>query len=102
MVNHEPIKPLFKLRQTLLKTTKKAIKRLPSVTLIMSLLTTKVINKPTSTKRKVCIFKHTELHSDSLRDKENSTNLVIGEPLTNATLVPFSLIFVGNITSSSP
>ena len=36
--NHEPIKPPFKLRQTLLKTAKRDIKRLLSVTLIISLL----------------------------------------------------------------
>ena len=36
--NYEPVKPPFKLRQTLLKTAKRDIKRLPSVTLIMSLL----------------------------------------------------------------
>ena len=35
---YEPVEPSFKLRQTLLKTAKRDIKRLPSVTLIMSLL----------------------------------------------------------------
>ena len=44
------------------------------------------LNKPSSTKRKLCTFKYTELHSDSLRDIENSTDLIIGELLANATL----------------
>ena len=34
--NHELVKPPFKLRQMLLKIAKRDIKRLPSVTLIMS------------------------------------------------------------------
>ena len=36
--NHELVKPPFKLRQMLLKTAKRAIKRLPLITLIISLL----------------------------------------------------------------
>ena len=61
---------------------------------------TKAINQPSSSQRKVHTTKYTELHFDSLRDIENLTNLVIGEPLADATLVPFSPIFVRNITSS--
>ena len=36
--NHEPVKPPFKFRQMLLKIAKRDIKRLLSVTLIISLL----------------------------------------------------------------
>ena len=62
---------------------------------------TKTINKPSSIRRKVYTFIHIELHSDSLRDIEKLTDLVIGEPLANVTLIPFSLIFARNITSST-
>ena len=61
---------------------------------------TEAINKPSNIIRKVYTFKHTELHSSSLKDTKNSTNLVIREPLANAITLPFSLIFTGNITSS--
>ena len=60
----------------------------------------KAINKPPSNKNKVHNPKHTELHSYSLRDIENSTGLIIEELLANATPVPFSFIFAGNITLS--
>ena len=33
--NHEPIKPSFKLKQTLLKISKRVVKRPPMITLIM-------------------------------------------------------------------
>ena len=54
------------------------------------------MNKPSSIRRKICTFKHIELHFDSLRDIENSTDLIIEESLANATPVSFSLIFAGN------
>ena len=59
----------------------------------------KAINKPPSTKNKVHNPKHTELHSYSLRDIENSTDLIIEESLANSTPVSLSFIFEGNITS---
>ena len=37
--NHEPIKPPFKLKQTLLKIAKRAIKTPPTITLIMMIPT---------------------------------------------------------------
>ena len=67
------------------KTAKKAIKRLPSVTLIISF--------PTATQTQT-----QELHSNSLKDIKNSTDFIIGELLANATSASFSLVFVGNVT----
>ena len=55
-------------------------------------LPTAAVNKPPSTRRNVCTLKHTELHSNFLRNIENFTDLVIGEPLVNVTLVTLSHI----------
>ena len=60
----------------------------------------KATNKPPNTRNKVHNSKHTELHSYSLRDIKNSTDLIIEKPLANTTPVSFSLIFIGNVTSS--
>ena len=60
----------------------------------------KAINKPQSIKNKVHNSKHTELHSYFLRDINNSTDFIIGQPLANATPVTFSFIFARNVTSS--
>ena len=60
----------------------------------------KAINKSPNTINKVHNSKHTKLHSYSLRDIKNSTDLIIEEPLANTTLVSFSLIFARIVTSS--
>ena len=51
-------------------------------------------------RNKVHNLKHTTLHTYSLRDIKNSSNLIIEEPLANATSVSFSLIFTKNVTLS--
>ena len=58
------------------------------------------MNKPPNTRNKVHNSKHTKLYFYSPRDIENSIDLIIGEPLTNAIQVFFSLIFVRNVTLS--
>ena len=97
--SYELVKPPLELKQTFLKTAKRAIRRrythneTPNDYI-------KAIIKPPSTRRKVYNSKHTELHSYSLRYIEKSTDLIIRKPLANAILVSFSLIFARNVTSS--
>ena len=56
----------------------------------------KATNKPPNTRNKIHNSKHIELHYYSLRDIENSIDLIIKESLANAIPVSFSPIFVGN------
>ena len=99
--NYELVKPPLKLRQVLLKTAKNAIKRPMTVTLIKKLPTAiirlKISHQAPETRYTI---QNTQLHSYSLRDIENSTDWIIGEPLANATPVSFSFIIARNVTLS--